>query len=75
MPNNGQLLTKEKLDENKYILQLWLGVIIEAGNYSVELTRKINTSFDDKRAMVAEGKKVIIGKWMPFWIGLCARCS
>ena len=70
--NNGQLLTQEKLNENKYILQLWLGGIIEAGNYATELTRKINSSFDTKRKMVAEGKKVIIGKWMPFWLDFVA---
>ena len=66
--SNGQLLTQEKLNENKYILQLWLGAIIEAGNYATELTRKIISSFDDKRKMIADGKKVIIGKWMPFWL-------
>jgi len=70
--SGGEPLTKEKLAGNKYILHSWLGGIIQAGDYSKDLTRKINSSFDTKRKMVAEGKKVILGKWMPFWLDFVA---
>ena len=65
---NKDHLTKEKLAANKSIIHSWLGPIIAAGEYSKELTRKVNKAFDTKRKMIADGKKVVMGKWTPFWL-------